>query len=108
MNMQKITTCKLQNLVNLYIMHRIVKINIYDIIYDYKEASQIINNACNRSEKMQVTGMFQSADNIFMSLERRMKCGVGKCGHCQINHSYVCQDGPVYNYLRVKELEEAI
>ncbi len=46
--------------------------------------------------------------NIFMSLERRMKCGVGKCGHCQINNSYVCQDGPVYNYLRVKELEEAI
>ena len=46
--------------------------------------------------------------NIFMSLERRMKCGVGKCGHCQINSSYVCQDGPVYNYLRVKELEEAI
>ena len=46
--------------------------------------------------------------NIFMSLERRMKCGVGKCGHCQINSSYVCQDGPVYNYLRIKELEEAI
>ncbi len=46
--------------------------------------------------------------NIYMSLERRMKCGVGKCGHCQINNSYVCQDGPVYNYVRVKELEEAI
>jgi sulfite reductase subunit B len=46
--------------------------------------------------------------NIYMSLERRMKCGVGKCGHCQINDSYVCQDGPVYNYIRVKELEEAI
>jgi len=47
-------------------------------------------------------------DNIFMSLERRMKCGVGKCGHCQINHSYVCQDGPVYHYPKAKELEEAI
>ena len=45
---------------------------------------------------------------IFMSLERRMKCGVGKCGHCQINNSYVCLDGPVYNYLQVKVLEEAI
>ncbi len=54
-------------------MHRIVKINIYDIIYDYKEASQIINNACNRSEKMQVTGMFQSADNIFISLEESLE-----------------------------------
>jgi sulfite reductase subunit B len=47
-------------------------------------------------------------DNIYMSLERRMKCGVGKCGHCQINESYVCQEGPVYHYPRVKELEEAI
>jgi len=47
-------------------------------------------------------------ENIYMSLERRMKCGVGKCGHCQINDSYVCQEGPVYHYPRIKELEEAI
>lgn len=47
-------------------------------------------------------------DNIYMSLERRMKCGVGKCGHCQINSSYVCQDGPVYHYPVTKKLEEAI
>ena len=47
-------------------------------------------------------------ENIYMSLERRMKCGVGKCGHCQINNSYVCQDGPVYHFPRIKELEEAI
>lgn len=47
-------------------------------------------------------------ENIYLSLERRMKCGVGKCGHCQINNSYVCQEGPVYPYLRVKQLEEAI
>ncbi len=47
-------------------------------------------------------------ENIYLSLERRMKCGVGKCGHCQINDTYVCQDGPVYHYPHVKELEEAI
>jgi len=47
-------------------------------------------------------------ENIYMSLERRMKCGVGKCGHCQINHSYVCQDGPVYHYPTIKQLQEAI
>jgi len=47
-------------------------------------------------------------ENIYLSLERRMKCGVGKCGHCQINNTYVCQDGPVYNYPRVKRLREAI
>ena len=47
-------------------------------------------------------------ENIYLSLERRMKCGVGKCGHCQINNSYVCQEGPVYPYPRIKQLEEAI
>jgi len=47
-------------------------------------------------------------ENLYLSLERRMKCGVGKCGHCQINHSYVCQDGPVYHYPELKNLQEAI
>jgi sulfite reductase subunit B len=47
-------------------------------------------------------------ESIYMSLERRMKCGVGKCGHCQINHSYVCQDGPVYHYPDIKSLQEAL
>ena len=47
-------------------------------------------------------------ENIYMSLERRMKCGVGKCGHCQINDTYVCQDGPVYHYPDIKGLQEAL
>ncbi len=47
-------------------------------------------------------------ENIWVSLERRMKCGVGKCGHCQINNIYVCQDGPVFNYNKIKNLPEAI
>jgi sulfite reductase subunit B len=47
-------------------------------------------------------------DQIIVSLERRMKCGVGKCGHCQINDIYVCQEGPVFTYAQVKGLKEAI
>ena len=46
--------------------------------------------------------------DIIMSLERRMKCGVGKCGHCQINNVYVCKEGPVFTYVQVKHLEEAL
>ena len=46
-------------------------------------------------------------ERIIVSLERRMKCGVGKCGHCQINNLYVCKDGPVFNYKDVKDLPEA-
>jgi NAD(P)H-flavin reductase len=46
-------------------------------------------------------------DHIILSLERHMKCGVGKCGHCQINGTYVCQEGPVFNYADIKNLPEA-
>jgi NAD(P)H-flavin reductase len=46
--------------------------------------------------------------NIFVNLERRMKCGVGKCGHCQINHEYVCQEGPVFRYSDLTLVPEAI
>ncbi|MFC1893470.1 FAD/NAD(P)-binding protein [Chloroflexota bacterium] len=46
--------------------------------------------------------------NIYVSLERHMKCGVGKCGHCQINNLYVCQDGPVFMFSDIAEVEEAI
>lgn len=40
---------------------------------------------------------------IVVSLERRMKCGLGKCGHCQIEGKYVCQSGPVFTLSGLKE-----
>ncbi|MDP8262213.1 MAG: FAD/NAD(P)-binding protein [Candidatus Ancaeobacter aquaticus] len=45
---------------------------------------------------------------IIVSLERHMKCGVGKCGHCQIDNLYCCQDGPVFTYEDVKGKHEAL
>ena len=45
---------------------------------------------------------------IYVNLERRMKCGVGKCGHCQMNEHYVCQDGPVFRYSDLADVPEAI
>ena len=47
-------------------------------------------------------------DHIIVSLERRMECGVGKCGHCQISGIYCCMDGPVFTYAQVKSLKEAV
>jgi NAD(P)H-flavin reductase len=44
--------------------------------------------------------------NIYIDLERRMKCGVGKCGHCQMGDIYMCQEGPVFNYAEVEKNEE--
>jgi sulfhydrogenase subunit gamma (sulfur reductase) len=49
-----------------------------------------------------------SQDQIFVDLERRMKCGVGKCGHCQINHVYCCQEGPVFRFSGLAGLPEAL
>jgi NAD(P)H-flavin reductase len=46
--------------------------------------------------------------NIWLSLERRMKCGVGKCGHCQLAHIFTCQEGPAFSYAQIKHLEEAL
>ncbi|MCL2578764.1 MAG: anaerobic sulfite reductase subunit AsrB [Oscillospiraceae bacterium] len=43
-------------------------------------------------------------ENIWISHERRMSCGLGKCGHCRMSHKYVCLDGPVFNYADAKHL----
>ena len=42
---------------------------------------------------------------IIVSLERKMRCGLGKCGHCQIRGVYVCQCGPVFTYDQLREME---
>ena len=39
-----------------------------------------------------------SAENVLLSLEMRMKCGIGKCGRCNIGNKFVCKDGPVFTY----------
>jgi sulfite reductase subunit B len=57
---------------------------------------------------MELLGMGIAEGNIWFSFERRMKCGVGKCGHCQLQHIYTCQDGPSFSYADIKHLEEAL
>ena len=43
-------------------------------------------------------------ENIWMSFERKMSCAIGKCGHCRIDETYVCLDGPVFPYQKAKRL----
>jgi sulfhydrogenase subunit gamma (sulfur reductase) len=57
---------------------------------------------------MELLGKGLNEGNIWMSFERQMKCGVGKCGHCQMHHIYTCQKGPAFSYAEVKYLEEAL
>ena len=43
-----------------------------------------------------------SPEQIYLSMEKNMSCGVGKCGHCMMGKYYVCKDGPVFTYEQVK------
>lgn len=47
-------------------------------------------------------------DRIFVSFERRMKCGIGMCNHCGVGHQYACIDGPVFSYWEAMNLQEAM
>jgi NAD(P)H-flavin reductase len=47
-------------------------------------------------------------NRILMSLERRMKCGIGKCGHCSIGYKYTCLEGPIFTYWDAINLPEMI
>jgi len=56
------------------------------------------------TQKLEEIGV--AADKIFISLERNMACGFGKCRHCLIGQYYVCKDGPVFKYILVKNLPD--
>ncbi|WBW96107.1 anaerobic sulfite reductase subunit AsrB [Oceanirhabdus sp. W0125-5] len=43
-------------------------------------------------------------ENIWVSYERKMHCGIGKCGHCKMDDTYICLEGPVFNFTKAKQL----
>ena len=45
-------------------------------------------------------------ENIYLSMERNMKCAVGFCGHCQYGPHFICKDGPIFSYDRLRPLLE--
>lgn len=45
-------------------------------------------------------------DRIYTSLEKRMKCGIGKCGRCNVGQKYICKDGPVFSFEELNNLPE--
>ncbi|MFH1678134.1 MAG: FAD/NAD(P)-binding protein [Candidatus Omnitrophota bacterium] len=44
--------------------------------------------------------------NIYLSMEKNMSCGLGKCGHCRIGRYYACKDGPVFTYDKLKDIPD--
>lgn len=53
---------------------------------------------------MEILKLGVAESNIWISNERKMCCGLGKCGHCKIGSTYICLDGPVFNYADGKNL----
>jgi sulfhydrogenase subunit gamma (sulfur reductase) len=50
----------------------------------------------------------QRPEDIYVSLERRMRCGIGHCGHCQIGAKYVCRDGPVFALSDITRFQDTL
>ncbi len=46
--------------------------------------------------------------DIYLSMEKNMSCGLGKCGHCRLGPYYVCKDGPVFTYDQVKDFHDIL
>jgi hypothetical protein len=83
-----------------YLFLNVVKEVMPDTYYDVMlNPGPITINTNVGSEANGVT-----EDKIWVSFERKMSCAVGKCGHCKINETYVCLEGPVFNYTKAKEL----
>jgi sulfhydrogenase subunit gamma (sulfur reductase) len=47
-----------------------------------------------------------SASQLFLSMERNMQCAIGHCGHCQYGDKFICKDGPVFSYDKIRKLFE--
>ena len=56
--------------------------------------------------KLLAMGFYEN--RVWLTLERRMKCGIGLCGNCQVNGLYLCQQGPLFSYREVRHLKEAV
>lgn len=87
---------------NVGIVTTIVK----DLPVDLKNAVAIV---CGPPVMMKFTTLklldigFPGSD-IYLSMEKNMSCGLGKCGHCRIGKYYICKDGPVFTYDQLKDI----
>jgi NAD(P)H-flavin reductase len=73
------------------------------------DPTQTIALVCGPEVMMRfVAGALRDAEvaerAIYLSMERNMKCAVGLCGHCQFSRDFVCRDGPVFRYDRIRDL----
>jgi len=82
-----------------------------DVLSRIKLGSSVVSFICGPEIMMKIASrrlveMGLDPRSIYVSLERRMRCGMGICGTCQFGHYYVCRDGPVFSYEEVSRYME--
>ncbi len=88
-----------EGLVTVHIKKVIDKINVNNFKVVVVGPPIMMHFACLELKKHGVKD-----EQIIVSFERNMSCAVGKCGHCKIDETYICLEGPVFSYVKGKEL----
>ncbi len=87
------------------------RVGVVTVLFDEVKLNNEIAVVCGPPVMMKF-GAFKLLDigykpeNIFLSMEKNMSCGIGKCGHCSIGPYFVCKDGPVFAYSQIKDIED--
>lgn len=85
------------------------KVGVVTTLLDQVRLDREIAVVCGPSVMMKFTtlrllSMGYEPENIYLSMEKNMSCGIGKCGHCSLGPYYVCKDGPVFKYSQIKDV----
>ena len=76
-----------------------------DAKMDYKEGIAVVCGPpiMMKFATIKLLDMGFKEENIYLSMEKNMSCGIGKCGHCRLGTYYACKDGPVFAYSQIKD-----
>ncbi|MFC1809169.1 FAD/NAD(P)-binding protein [Candidatus Omnitrophota bacterium] len=79
-----------------------------DVKMDYKNGIGVVCGPpiAMKFSTIKLLEMGFKEDNIYLSMEKNMSCGIGKCGHCRLGTYYSCKDGPVFTYAQIKNFHE--
>ena len=79
-----------------------------DLPVDLKKAASIVCGPpiMMKFVTLKLLDLGFKASDIYLSMEKNMSCGLGKCGHCRIGKYYICRDGPVFTYEDLKDIHD--
>jgi len=85
------------------------KVGVVTLLLDEVELNKEVAVVCGPSIMMKfatlgLLSVGYRPENIYLSMEKNMSCGIGKCGHCSLGAYYVCKDGPVFTYSQIKDI----